>query len=354
MQKTVKQTAKEPVSVNHTPASALKGHWILEQLDKTGIATWKLGFILCLTGALLALIGLLVMGDLPDESLLADFYTSTQMSMIAVSTGFMIGVFLVLGLYLARNVQSNTECSLPSQGIKLRQTLEPTWSNLLIIIFFASLTLITFAYVNYLTIGFNTCSFTEVVKLGQIGILTQYLLQPIVAVAGGACISVLLSVFRYLTTVAYTVEINLLHLDAYKVLGSPFIYFFVSISILMSIIIAFAIFIHNEDVTLMFLYCLAAVIVVGIVVAVTLSYPVWVFRRRLMLKKAEVRNKIIYELDKLNVVNAKRSSLLTELIFIDQLPDSSFATYLKRIIVFGILPPLTWVLAATVENFMFN
>ena len=49
----------------------LKGIWGLEQLDRTGIATWKLGILLMGGGALFGAILIPILGEVNPDSVLA-------------------------------------------------------------------------------------------------------------------------------------------------------------------------------------------------------------------------------------------------------------------------------------------
>jgi hypothetical protein len=336
------------------PAAALKGYWVLEQLDKTAIETWKLGVGLCFVGTVAGFLGLAVLGDLPPESLLAKLYTPGELKAIAIMAGTLTGAFLTAGLAIARNVQTNTELSLGSEVAELEQALESTWVNVLLIFVLWSLTIVTFAFVNFQAVGFNTFSFTEVFNLGPIGVLTQYILQPIMALSNAIAFSVLVSITRYLARVARTAKIDLMRVDAYGCIAIPLVYLFASFCVLASVTIAAALLSPNEEVTRIFLQLLAMIAFLTLILAGLLSYPVWLFRRRVILAKSDQRRKIGKKIEELTVGQTERSSLLTELMYIDQLPDSPIGTYFQRIVVFGVLPPLTWVLAAAVENLLFS
>jgi hypothetical protein len=67
--------------------AGLKGIWGLEQLDKTGIATWKLGPILLGCGTLLGALLNMVAGDVNPSSLLASAFPPALITSIFLVSG---------------------------------------------------------------------------------------------------------------------------------------------------------------------------------------------------------------------------------------------------------------------------
>ncbi|MEE2892176.1 MAG: hypothetical protein VX766_08560 [Pseudomonadota bacterium] len=44
---------------------------------------------------------------------------------------------------------------------------------------------------------------------------------------------------------------------------------------------------------------------------------------------------------------------MSYLLWLDALPTWPLGGYVQRIVLFGLLPPITWVMAAAVENLLF-
>ena len=65
--------------------AGLKGIWGLEQLDKTGIATWKMAALLMGTTPLIGAMLYLVLGDVDPDSVLASTFTPELMFWLLVS-----------------------------------------------------------------------------------------------------------------------------------------------------------------------------------------------------------------------------------------------------------------------------
>jgi len=335
-------------------AAALTRYWGLEQLDKTGRSTPLLGGLLCGGFTLLAYLGWIVNGDIPPDSLLNKFYSPSQMFTIVMLNGFLIGMFLMIAISLGRSIQANTEASLGTIAELTRPFLKPNKFNLVVVLVVTVIELVIFGVLNWYTLGFNTLKVQEVIDLGGIGVLTQYGTQPMIAIASGISCSILLSTTRYLTQIAKTCDIRLNELAAYSCLATPLTYLLVVYSILASIAIFLVVLIPNEDVASMFMMLLAAITILALALALWLSLPVFEFRRRLVETKNKEKAQLLSQIATLAIGETTRSNLLTEVMYLDQLPDSPIGSNMQRIVVFGLLPPITWVMAAAVENLMFS
>ena len=71
----------------------LKGIWGLEQLERTGIATWKLGVLLIGGGVLVGAILIPILGEVKPDSVLASFYTPRLVALLLVVFSFVPGFF---------------------------------------------------------------------------------------------------------------------------------------------------------------------------------------------------------------------------------------------------------------------
>jgi hypothetical protein len=107
-------------------------------------------------------------------------------------------------------------------------------------------------------------------------------------------------------------------------------------------------------------------IIAFILVAVLLPYvyPVWILRNRIRDKKLAEMGQITRSLrgDKeavktmnIHALDAPTTAadLLTHRMFLDSLWEWPIASHLQKLILFGLLPPLTWVVAAMIENTMY-
>ena len=93
-------------------------------------------------------------------------------------------------------------------------------------------------------------------------------------------------------------------------------------------------------------------------------YPVLILRNRIRARKAEELDVLSLALQGNEDTLAKsgilkrgealtRSDLLTHQMFVESRWEWPIAAHVQKLIVFGLLPPLTWVFAAMIENSFF-
>jgi hypothetical protein len=109
-----------------------------------------------------------------------------------------------------------------------------------------------------------------------------------------------------------------------------------------------------------------SLIMVFIVVIMILPYvyPVWILRNRIRDKKIAEMDQITLALrgDKETVKTiviqglgtpTTTAELLTHQMFLESRWDWPIASHVQKLVLFGLLPPLAWVLAAMIENAMY-
>ena len=201
----------------------LKGIWGLEQLARTGIATWKLGLMLMGGGALLGAILTLVLGDMNSDSIL--FYPPRIMSTILVLFCFFMGFYLFCALALARSTE--TDLRLLSriddgvgQGMKL---LRPTATILLPSILFG-LILLQVVPITADVVVRNIPIAERYAALHSSGLVMNvfnYLILPVDGLLGGVLLSILITQSMSLAHVARHLEVDLLQLSRYSAIANP-------------------------------------------------------------------------------------------------------------------------------------
>ena len=86
---------------------SLKGIWGLEQLDGTGIATWKLSVLLMGGGALFGAMLIPILGEVNPDSVFVSPSTQRMVPLVLVSFPFLIGFILFWSIVLARTTEND-------------------------------------------------------------------------------------------------------------------------------------------------------------------------------------------------------------------------------------------------------
>ena len=172
----------------------LKGIWGLEHLDRTGIATWKLGVLLISSGVLVGFILIPVLGDVNPEVAMSSQHV---ISLLLVLTSSAFGFYLFATIAIARTTEADLRSLLEidqtvGEGIAL---LKPTARLLGISIFVAVVLFEVMAVAMDIIIFDMSVSerFSKVHRSGLVLNVVNYLLLPMMGVVAGTLMAVFIS-----------------------------------------------------------------------------------------------------------------------------------------------------------------
>ena len=110
----------------------------------------------------------------------------------------------------------------------------------------------------------------------------------------------------------------------------------------------------------------ALVSILGLVFPIFLlyAYPILILRNRIRDEKQRELNIVFQSLqgndEAIKAISIQgrgvpisTSDLLTHQMFLESRWEWPIASHVQKLILFGLLPPLTWVLAATIENALY-
>jgi len=167
--------------------------------------------------------------------------------------------------------------------------------------------------------------------------------------------------------VARHIKIDMLQLNDYSAVANAGVRFFLSYIPFLSFFLL-VIFLKNEETeALAIAFNLRLIMVSGLVAVVLLllyGYPVWILRNRIRNQKivdlAQVTRALRGDRGAANSIVIQglgkpttTSDLLTHQMFLESRWEWPIASHVQKLILFGLLPPLTWVMAAIIENSMY-
>ncbi len=338
--------------------------WVLKWLDATGLRTIPLVLMLVVIGAVLGgAFGFAVIGGVPE-----DFQPQEAFSRFMVLSIPLFAVFINIAFTFV--VARNTESVLikliqeDSNLEDLKQAISP--SSWLLTMSFALATPIYLAvmyssgesYGNTLLEHFARAIDDGIVVTVYIfGILPLWL---IVSVA--PLIAILLAQLAVLCQIAERIFVDLINLQKYAAVSTPFVQVVVASTVMLSATLLFGGYAVGDD-KLTALIGSIVVILMGVWLLLYL-WPVWIMRRRIHAVKQLQLEAISAAIQgdkaaQANIIGVAPGEILSNgdlfarQMFIESRWEWPVAEHLQKLIVFALLPPLTWVLAAVVENFMF-
>lgn len=351
-------------------SEGLKGIWGLEQLDRTGVATWKLGLILLVMAVLIGNALMVVMSDLASNPLTE---TSSEEDAGLARTIVIVTAGLVLFvLAMARTIESDLRqlSSFDKTVDTSIRKLVPTQT-----VFIVSVTLglvygllIFPVFLSFVDpVNDSVAGWLVIFAAGWSSIVNGYVLMPIAGLFMGISTMVVILQGRCLIHVARNIKIDFLQLSDYSAIANAGVRFFLAYIPLLSFLLLVLLLKDKETEALAIAFNLRLMLasIIGEVMLLMLyGYPVWILRNRIRDQKTLELAQVIRALrgDKQAITKIQihdldapvtAADLLTHQMFLESRWEWPIAAHVQKLILFGLLPPLTWVLAAVIENTLY-
>jgi hypothetical protein len=344
----------------------LKGLWGLEQLDKTGLATWKLGLILMGGGALLGVLLVLVLGDVNPNSVLVSTFKPMLVASMIFLTVTLMGLTLWLTILLSRTTEADLQLLPLTDDVSraIMKLLRPRKKDMLVQISRNAL----FSFIFFLAIAASNAgpsiseAITATYASGQILTVFIYLIMPIAGLIFGVFAAFVNAQAYSLRYAARHIEVDLLQLDDYPVIANAAVRVALFGIAIVSIYPLMALYGSSEEAGRVFWPMAILLLLLCILITASYGSPIVILRNRIRDKKKLELDKVHRCLQGDNEVvsplsikcgDAPTPDLLTQKMFLESRWEWPIASHVHKLILFGLLPPLTWVVAAMIENAMY-
>ena len=231
----------------------LKGIWGLEQLDRTGIATWKLAFLLMGAGVLIGLLLIPVLGNVNPDSPLVTLYTPKTVGLAVVMFCWATGFNAFAAILLARYAEADFRLFLEDGSVtedsvgQLQPTKTVQFSSLTVI---AMMVFLTLPFVDMFSVNLSFAErFSFLHASGLVLNVIQYLLLPINGITASVLISILVSQYFGYVNLAKSVRIDLLQLDRYTTIANPAVRLVILVFTILSLMPPMMLFIQDATFT---------------------------------------------------------------------------------------------------------
>jgi hypothetical protein len=346
----------------------LKGIWGLEQLDKTEVATWKLGLILIAGSGLLSLFLIKVLGSVQPDSVLATVYTPTVISSLLAFVLLFCGCVCIALITQTRSVETDLKLlSVADPEIittidKLRPTVR-VYLPIILLSLTLGLLMVPTLVAGLLHIAIGD-SYFALTSSGLVVGVYAFVLMPVLFLLSGLAISTAISQIYCLTDVARLIRIDLLRPDRYAAIANSPIRIAITLLVFTSILPIMLLVIEDQSFRTLMEPAILWVLPLGIPLVLAHVYPVMILKNRIMDLKQKELDKVLRSLQGDGDAASKISlhgldspttaaDLLTHQMFIESRWEWPIASHVQKLILFGLLPPLTWMLAAMIENAMY-
>jgi hypothetical protein len=346
----------------------LKGLWGLEQLDKTGIATWKLGLILMgVAGVVGYILTKLLIGMEPNS--VYEPMPPNEITGVTFGLVFMGTLLVVFLLALARAIEVDLRI-LASFDDAIDASIERLRPKRALRITCVTIGLL-FGFLLFpaLSVGGPQHDFTLVeasiaYAAGGPQLICYLILVPIVGLISGMCWAVVFSQIISLIHAARHIKIDFLQLNDYAAIANAGVRLFLCLIPMISLFPLMMLYVDDSKFSAVVMQLLLIMAFFIVSFLLLYAYPIWMLRNRIRDKKLAEMDQITQALrgdkEAVKTINihaldapTTAADLLTHRMFLDSLWDWPIASHLQKLILFGLLPPLTWVVAAMIENAMY-
>ncbi|MFT7245375.1 MAG: hypothetical protein ACI82A_002743 [Candidatus Azotimanducaceae bacterium] len=346
----------------------LKGIWGLEQLDKTGIATWKLGLMLMGVAAPVGyVLSMLISGMEPNPVL----PSISPQAITAITFGF---AFITAGtvvslLAFARSIETDLQAlalfdSVIDVSIARLRPKRALRGTCVVLGLLLGCLLFPILASHGPQLNLTVIEAFLAYAAGGPYMIVGFIIMPIQGLLMGACWAVGISQINSLIHAARHIKIDFLQLSDYAAIANPGVrlsIYFISLLSAFPLMILYA---DDPATNAMLMRVLPIIVFLAVGVLLPHAYPVWILKNRIRDKKTAEMGQITRALrgDKeavktidIHALDAPTTAadLLTHRMFLDSLWDWPIASHVQKLILFGLLPPLTWVVAAMIENAMY-
>ncbi len=347
----------------------VKGLWGLERLARSEISTGKLALLLMVgsvtaTLALMLLVGgdpepylLMLVPDADPERIARDVSISFRAT---AAFGLLIGFYLSATVALARWTQADLAgllCVAPEIEPSL-SVLRPTRGLILALLLVNAI--IAGVIFNLSTVLAYDVSVIEVWST-RFGFFQGVVAPLIYSLAAAPFVAVIIRQVMALTHAARRISIDVLELEHYPRLANSLIRYVIFSLVVLSFLPLMGGVAGSPGMRAVLLMGMPVVVIIVGLLMVSYAYPLWVLRGRISEAKEWELECVFRSLrgDEDAMGHSRmgdrgRSLSFSELLdyrtFIESLWDWPVAPHLQKVLLIGLLPPTTWVLAALIEN----
>lgn len=327
----------------------LKGAWGLDQLCNSSVQTWKIGVLLI--GGTASIGAVLLWACMSLDS---SINLNTNADLV-----FIFAVIIGLSFYLSIFFVRTTE-----RDLGVLQSLDESIAT-----HFSQLQLGKVAFLRCILAGIPI---TMLVVLAPFALFDEdfsyfpvmhensatkiffYFLTPIYGVSVAVSLVCVTKQCQCLMKVARDIDIDLYRLTTYAAVANPIARYLAAYFLSLSFVVLLFTWDTNDQNDQGQFWTLIVVSSVWFTVIASYGLPVYALRNRIKKKKED----ILAELENLlSEAERAKSSFPADAIahyqFIESRWDWPIASHVQKLVLFGLLPPVTWILAALVENALF-
>ena len=338
---------------NHIPAKGVQGIFGFEQLDRRGWTNWQIVLLTMLTSTVASVAMYPILAHIP----LPDGYPDNLYKALGIMFCYFISFYIFITIALSRAMEADlNQLSdyYPQVEDYIRQMhVNPRYLVIACICGVAAyFAIMIFADV-YAISSDLSATMKNIFAQGVAGAFFWLALIPITGIFLGPMLVTIINQPIVLTRFAANVPIDLLSLDRYECISNSLLRFIFAFSVGTSLVFSIGVFVQSDKVESAFMAVTLVITASGLVASGAYFYPVLKLRTRIKEEKCRALLAIRLNIDANRNVNDVNADLLTRQMFIESRWEWPIAGHVQKIAIFGFLPPISWAMAATIEQILY-
>ncbi len=347
------------------PCYAISGLPFYDQLDRLNWSPLRLMLVVTASAILLHLAAFQFTGGFEgSEKMVASIGRYGYLGLF-VWMGVLQALYIAGFVIFSRSIQDALVAGLAKRDDSFHERLPilrpPTWARLFNVV------LMTVLLLFLLEVGllrrFNI-SYTEpgsIIHFGPGPALLFFILYPLAGISFAQFTAPMRYYDQFLQETARRVRIDILRVADYAAIIHPAVIVFITCCLITGLLLVFSEVLQVDEFRTTVNTTLAIFLPIALLGTANLCVPALILRNRFAAAISHEREAVLAalggDLDALETTHQasdfNRAELLAYLNILDNLKEWPVGPHIQKIILFGLLPPVAWVLAATVENALY-
>ena len=332
---------------------------LLDTLEKRGISVAVLTLVFLIILPLLAASLTFLVPPIPENSPHSSLFSTAAIAAIFFVIEFIIGLLVVTLVVEARLGERDliklAHVDPEALGIVFSPSTKMMLVTATLFLGFGQLIMLS---VDLWVLGIDLTELMSRRSQAGIGLtIIYYVVVPLSNLIAGLLISFVFSYGIKLCQIAKIIKISL-HMDtSYSVIANPITRLLVVFLIGVSLLPLFSYLVDQRLFTDFLILSFALFIFIAIPLFILFCIPIVTLARRIRaIKDSElsiIREELMHIEAGIRSESNQVDSLMVRQMFIESRKEWPIGPQLQRVFFFGLLPPLTWTLAATIENILY-
>jgi hypothetical protein len=215
------------------------------------------------------------------------------------------------------------------------------------------------------TVNIDLLEYARVMEFDGGFWLLFYVVLPINSVAGGMMLAIgSAGLYRVLLELSSQIKVDIFRVDEYTSLTTVAVTIFCHGCLFLSLALVLGLLTDSEEVKRFLLLAAGLILSIDFIAILFTAYPILILARRIAAEISREKVRIMSAIEgnmselidsriSADEGNLRQLDLINYLVTLNSLSPWPIGPQVKRVVLFGLLPPVAWAMAAMVENTLY-